>query len=137
MADQFENLTILFLEDEPLIAMDTHEALVELGFKDVRSVSRLCDAEQAAESTLFDVAVLDINVDRGQKSYDLGQQLKDSGVKVIFASGTESERERLIADGYRFLAKPYQQESLRMMISESVSDPQPVDLAEADQRHHA
>lgn len=121
MAKSFKDLTVLFLEDEPLIAMDTHEALVELGFKDVCSVYRLNEAREAAEKQTFDVAVLDINVDGGKKSYDLGRDLKESGVRVIFASGTETERDALIADGYRFLAKPYQQNSLRALIREIVA----------------
>ena len=103
----FSGLKVLYLEDEPLIAFDTTQHLLEIGFADVRTVYRLQNAEEAAEEENFDLAILDINVDRGRTSLELGNALAAKGVTVVFASGNGTDEARLCEAGHFFLGKPF------------------------------
>ncbi|WP_238368664.1 response regulator [Mesobacterium pallidum] len=102
----FEDCKILYLEDEILIALDTSEHLETLGFDSVVMAHRLDQAREAAATTTFDFALLDINVDRGQTSLSLGEDLNRTGVVVIYASGSSEKATDLRADGCLFLDKP-------------------------------
>ena len=117
----FTNLHVLYLEDEPLIAFDTADSLSELGFTNVKSVYKLKAAERAAEASRFDLAVLDINVDRKQTSLELGKALLDQGTRVVFASGNSYDAKRLRADGSLFLDKPFSQQQLRTVLEEALA----------------
>ena len=106
-SSSFSGLRVLYLEDEPLIAFDTAQHLTELGFEEVRTVYRLSNAESAAEEQRFDLAIFDINVDRGQTSVELGRKLAGEGVPVLFASGNGSDESSLCEDGHHFIGKPF------------------------------
>lgn len=108
----FKDLKILYLEDEPLVALDTAEHLSTLGFEEVEVASRLKQADKLVEETEFDLALLDINVDRGQTSLELGDMLKEKGTVVIFASGNSGAASSLTTKGHLFLDKPF---SLRQL----------------------
>lgn len=112
--------SVIYLEDAPLVAMDTTECLEGLGVARVCTVYDLRSAESACDREDFDLALLDINVGRGQTSYALGEVLRASGVAVIFASGTETERQRLVGDGYLFLSKPYSQADLLARLEQAL-----------------
>lgn len=103
----FDEMKVLYLEDEPLVAFDTSEHLQSLGFDDVKVAYKLSQAEAFAEDGDIDLAILDINVDRGQTSLVLGDKLAANGTKVIFASGNGDDAERLQDQGYVFLDKPF------------------------------
>lgn len=102
----FQGQKILYLEDEILIALDTSEHLEQMGFDDVVVAHRLDQAVTASENIDFDFALLDINVDRGQTSLELGDTLKRNGVAVVYASGRSDRAEELRAKGFPFLDKP-------------------------------
>lgn len=103
----FENSAILYLEDEPLIAMDTGDHLEDFGFSRVDIAYRLASAQKLVEEHTFDFALLDINVDGGQTSLDLGRSLAKGGTTVIFASGNSGAGRDLRAEGFSFLDKPF------------------------------
>ena len=102
-----EGLRVLYLEDEPIVAMDTSAHLDELGFETVDVAYRLATAVEMAEKAQFDLAILDINVDRGQNSLDLGAALHAKGTRVVFASGNGCDAPELRAKGFEFLDKPF------------------------------
>ena len=112
----YNELSVLYLEDEPLIAFDTTDFLQELGFSEVRSAYKLKSAKQAISEKTFDLAILDINVDNNQTSLSLGAQLADDGTPVIFASGNSFDAEKLRAEGFEFLDKPFSYEDLKSAI---------------------
>lgn len=116
----FEDYRILYLEDEPIIALDTQDMLSSLAFKEVVVANRLIDAQNAADQASFDVAILDINVDRGQTSTTLGQQLATGGTHVIFASGNGGDRKQLVAEGFRFVDKPFTLPRLQRELTEAL-----------------
>lgn len=107
-----DNLKVLYLEDEPIVAMDTSAHLEDLGFEEVAVAYRLGTAEKLAESDQYDLAILDINVDRGQTSLELGSALAAKGTRVIFASGNGCDAATLRAQGFEFLDKPFSLDGL-------------------------
>ena len=116
----FNELRVIYLEDEPLVALDTNEHLNTLGFKDVTVAYRLSQAEAAVAQNRFDIAILDINVDRGQTSIDLGKELAASGARVIFASGNGDDAEALRKQGFWFLDKPFSLNALTQKIKATI-----------------
>jgi len=101
------NLVVLYLEDEPIVAMDTSAHLETLGFAAVETAYRLEHAKKLASEMKFDIAILDINVDRGQNSLELGRALAKSGTEVIFASGNGCDATDLREQGFGFIDKPF------------------------------
>lgn len=123
----FSELSIIYLEDEPLVALDTGEHLHALGFKDVKVVSRLKQAETLVAENDFDVALLDINVDRGQTSLALGDKLADQGTKVVYASGNSEAGKSLVQREQWFLDKPFTLNQLSQKL-EAVVSAEPADI---------
>jgi len=78
-------LTVLLLEDEPIIAMSLEDQLDQAG-----AMPMVASSIESAEGMLidhrFDAAILDINV-RGEKSYPVARSLAERGVPFVFASG--------------------------------------------------
>ncbi|MEM9969938.1 MAG: response regulator [Pseudomonadota bacterium] len=104
---EFQTRSILYLEDELLIAFDVSSFLRDAGFSSVQTAHRLREARAAADETRFDIALLDINVDRSQNSLELGAELKAKGTLVIFASGNGTDCASLQRDGYHVIDKPF------------------------------
>jgi CheY-like chemotaxis protein len=114
--DVLSDQSILLLEDNLIIALETEDMLLALGAREVTVASTIAEAVAAATATRFDLAVLDINV-AGQVSFGFAKQLKDGGVPYIFASGygdqvpLDSERAGAIV-----LQKPFEIEHLRQAV---------------------
>ncbi len=119
----YSDLKVLYLEDEALIAFDTSEHLRDMGFGEVTCAYRLKHAEAAAADQHYDVAIFDINVDGNQTSVALGEQLARSGTKMIFASGSTPEMDRLRELGYRIVGKPFTLAQLSKEIDEALAEP--------------
>jgi CheY-like chemotaxis protein len=83
---KLEGLRVLVLEDEPIVAMMLEDMLVELGCVVIGPASTLQEGMTLAATAVFDVAVLDINVN-GQRSDALAQSLDIKGTPYTFATG--------------------------------------------------
>jgi DNA-binding response OmpR family regulator len=118
---QYNQYSVLYLEDEPLIAFDTTEFLQDLGFSCVESAYKLKSAEKASTGRRFDLAILDINVDNNQTSLSLGARLAEGGTAVIFASGNSFDADKLRAAGYEFLDKPFSHHDLKSAITAALA----------------
>lgn len=100
---------VLLVEDEPIVAMDVEDMLLELGFEVKGPYLRLSAALEAAATENIDLAVLDINLN-GEESYPAAQALRDRSVPFIFATGY-GQRETPFS-GTPILAKPYRIQEL-------------------------
>lgn len=114
----FTSQSILYLEDEPLIAMDTGDHLEEIGFGQVSVAYRLENAIAFMEQQDYDLALLDINVDGGQTSLDLGRRLAARGTRVMFASGNIQAEDGLRSEGFYFLSKPFSLDKLTQSLTQ-------------------
>lgn len=80
-------MNTLYLEDETLIALDGEDTLLELGFSDLHCARTLDQAYAIADRVDLDLAVLDVNLGRGQNSLTLARQLIGRNIAVVFVSG--------------------------------------------------
>ena len=117
----FENLSVLLVEDEFLIALDAEQMLKELGVMKVEIAATYEQAEKRAEAGRFDLVVLDLNLN-GKLSVPIAHAFKERGIPVVFASGYEL-RNRSIpgVDGNVVVNKPYSAERFREALSTALA----------------
>jgi CheY-like chemotaxis protein len=108
-------LSVLLVDDEPLIRMMVTDMLEELGHRVVAEAADVDTATMLVRSTAFDLAILDVNVD-GATSFPIADAIVARGTPVIFATGYGPPS--MIAKYSRSvrLQKPYGIEMLRSKI---------------------
>jgi CheY-like chemotaxis protein len=79
-------LSILVVEDEPVIALDTACAVVRAGATAVGPAYSLDEAFAMIADAELDGALLDINL-RNDKVFGLADALTDRGVPIVFVTG--------------------------------------------------
>ena len=111
---------ILIVEDQPLIAMELENMLIGLGHSVTATATRIEKALSLAESSEFDLAVLDINL-AGSNTFQVAAILRKRGIPFFFTSGYGRDG---LVDGYRganLLTKPFGPRDLANMIALSLS----------------
>jgi DNA-binding response OmpR family regulator len=81
-----KGLSILVVEDEPVIAVDTACTIVQAGGTVVGPAYSLDQAFETIADAELDGALLDINL-RNEKVFSLADALADRGVPVVFVTG--------------------------------------------------
>lgn len=81
-----EGLTVLLVEDEPLVAMLVEEMLDEFGATEIRQATSVAQALSLAGEHRIDVAVLDVNLG-GELAYPIAARLEAASVPFVFATG--------------------------------------------------
>lgn len=104
-------LTILVLEDEPIIAMALEDHLEVAGAFPVVAAT-LAQAHEAIAAQAIDAAILDVNV-HGQKSYPVAESLTAMGTPFVFASGYGDTLHQGAFPGTPTVTKPYDLAALR------------------------
>lgn len=113
--------TILLLEDEPLILLDLEYAIEDLGaqFVSTSSVAQALAAIERADPAI-DVAILDVNLGRGQTCAPVAEELRRCGIPFILHSGDLDRRDETIRNlGARIIAKPA---SADRVVAEAVAE---------------
>ncbi|MDA8869907.1 response regulator [Rhizobiaceae bacterium] len=77
---------VLYVEDEPLIAMETEDLLRDLGIERLAVAHNFARAEQLIDSNEFTLAIMDMNLN-GTLSTPLVDSLSARGVPVLVTSG--------------------------------------------------
>ena len=116
----FSELSIIYVEDEIIVAIEIAEQLRELGFKDVRTAHTLRAAEDLVKAQMPDIALLDVNLGNGERSTDLGVMLREKGVIVIFASGYNKSELSDRLQAFEFLEKPIGAREIGLALKKSV-----------------
>ena len=98
-------LTILVLEDEPVIALAIEDLLLDGGARPVLAET-LDQAESLIAAGNIDTAVLDVNV-HGERSYSVADTLRRAGLPFIFATGYGSTVHPPEYSDVKTIAKPY------------------------------
>lgn len=106
------NLRVLIVEDESIIAMDLQDILADAGHTVVGIAMTMAQALQiAADAAPIDLAVLDIDLARGDDGIETADRLrKEHGVEALFVSAHLEEEERARSLGWKplgFVSKPY------------------------------
>jgi DNA-binding NtrC family response regulator len=108
------DLSILYVEDDAIIAMEMTEVLQAIGFDNVLVANNLGQANAFVKSHEFDFALLDLNLGHGERSADLGSSLAEAGAHVVFVSGyTKADLGSFFRD-FDFLEKPTAREDVEV-----------------------
>jgi CheY-like chemotaxis protein len=119
MADR---ASIFLLEDETLIRLMIAEIVEGLGHRVVAEAGTIDEGIRLAQAAEFDLALLDINID-GDTSAEIAKIIERRGLPFLFVTGYRSTglappfHDRLV------LQKPFQTETLRSAIDESLRQP--------------
>lgn len=103
--------SVFLVEDEVMIRMMVADMLEELGYRVAAEAGEINEAVQLAQTTDFDFAILDVNVN-GKVISPVADLIKAKGRPFIFATGYGSSG---LPEQYRdrpALQKPFQLEAL-------------------------
>ena len=103
--------SVFLVEDEVMIRMMVSDMLEELGFTVAAEAGEISEALRLAETTYFDLAILDVNVN-GKVISPVADVIKAKGRPFIFATGYGSSG---LPEQYRdrpALQKPFQLDAL-------------------------
>ncbi len=114
--------SILYLEDEIIIALDTAQTLKDMGFRDVHVVHNLRRAAAVAQEkdTQIHCALLDVNIAGEGLSLDFGRELLAAGIAVVFASGYNRHEMEAEHKGLTFVEKPLNAAAIAAAFERSV-----------------
>ena len=101
------SLSILIIEDEPLIAMMLEDFLDSLGHRVVGIVDSIADALTRIEAGGFDLAILDVQLKAGERSWPVADRLAAKGIPFVLATGGHVEPPPPSHAGAPLLPKPY------------------------------
>src|SRR3977135_405013 len=111
--------SVFLLRDECRIGMWVADMLDELGYSVAAEAGEINEAIKLAQSTEFDIAILDVNVN-GKMISPVAELIKARNRPFIFATGYGSAG---LPEEYRdrpALQKPFQLESLAKMIENAL-----------------
>jgi DNA-binding response OmpR family regulator len=97
---------VLIAEDEPLVAVDLEECLIEAGFEVLEIAGSVDSALRAVRAREFDVAVLDGNL-RGQSIEAVATLLSERRVPFLFVTGYGRDALPAAFSAAPFIAKPF------------------------------
>jgi DNA-binding response OmpR family regulator len=80
------SLSILVVEDEPLIAMMLEDFLESLGHRVHATCESVSEAQQAVETGGFELAILDVNL-KGESVWPVAGRLRARNVPFVLATG--------------------------------------------------
>lgn len=114
------NLTVLLVEDNMLIALDTEHVLQRIGAAQVEVAGSVEEALEILQHVKVDAAVLDVNLGR-QTSLPVADALRERGVPFVFATGYHDRA--MIPDSHEtvlVLRKPYTPDGLTRSLSAAI-----------------
>lgn len=122
-SQNLSKLSVIYVEDEPIIAMDGQAMLEDMGFANVAVCYSLADAKAALEQQQkFDFGLLDINLGGGETSLGLARQLQDQGTPIVFASGYNPDEQIVAEFEVPLVVKPFDDAALGHAIRKSLCD---------------
>ena len=115
-------VSVLLVEDDPLIAMDLAMQVEDLGYVVVGPFHTVNSALVQLDCALPDAAILDFNLKHGETSKPIAMQLIDAEVPLTFLTGYSSTNllEQEGVAGHRVLSKPVVSSQLKTMLSDMV-----------------
>jgi two-component SAPR family response regulator len=116
-----EKPRVLLVEDEWLIAFGLEELVRELGYDVVGPVPSVPLALALLEKEQVHIAILDVNLGLGMKSFPIAEALKVKRIPFLFVSGYhERDLPAEFSDAI-VCSKPYTEDTLRKSLAK-ISD---------------
>ena len=113
--------SVLLVEDEVMIRMMVADMLDELGYRVAGEAGDIDEAVRLVQSTDFDIAILDVNVN-GKVISPVAEAVRLRGRPFVFATGYGSEG---LPEKFRdspVLQKPFQMATLKRAIEDALRD---------------
>jgi DNA-binding response OmpR family regulator len=104
-------MRVLIVEDEPVIAWNIRDVLLDLGYSPVGPAGSIAEATQLVQTAAIDAAILDISLPDGD-SFALAASLMKQGVAVLFATGRDYDPRAHDTAGAAMISKPFDVSSL-------------------------
>jgi len=101
-----DDLRILLLEDEPLIAIDVEQLCTDHGARSVTIVQDLAQIDAGEVRSLFDAAIIDLMLG-GHSTLGFAQRLAEQNLPFIIASGHSAREVETLLPGIAIVEKPY------------------------------
>ncbi len=79
---------VLIVEDQPILAMGVEDAVEALGHCTIGIASNATDALKYLDTA--DIALVDVNLDDGATGPDIGRQMANANVAVLFMTSDPS-----------------------------------------------
>jgi DNA-binding NarL/FixJ family response regulator len=114
-------LRVLVVEDEMLVSLMIEELLTEQRCSVIGPFDRLDRALHAAQSSSFDLALLDVNI-AGDKIYPVAEAVARRGIPFLLLSGYGEAAIPPEHPEWRACAKPFRATDLIRMLTEQVAD---------------
>ena len=111
-----DQISVLILEDEPIVAFALEDMLLELCVKDVRLAPTIAEAMRLLDAYTPDFAVLDVNI-RGERSYGVAAELRKREVPFVFATGYGDAEHPAALKNVPTLTKPYSHDDIRSALT--------------------
>jgi CheY-like chemotaxis protein len=106
---------VLLVEDEAMIAMLMEDMLGELACEVVATIGQFDDAMAAADTGVFDLAFLDVNLG-GVPVYPVAAVLRARGIPFAFVTGYGSAGGDAANPQAPILQKPFQSQDLAAIV---------------------
>ena len=110
-SDDLRGLSILLVEDSPVVADALKQHLELFGATVVGPAATTAEAKEAIMAGRPDVAMVDFHL-RGENSYTLIAQLRQEGIHVIMLSGSIESPAQALLEGVMMLEKPVREEQM-------------------------
>jgi CheY-like chemotaxis protein len=99
-------LSILVVEDEPLIAMMLEDFLESLGHRVHATCDSVRQAIEVVDQGGFELAILDVNL-KGESVWPVAKQLRDKTIPFVLATGGHVEPPPAEFGDAPVIEKPY------------------------------
>ena len=100
------SLSILVVEDEPLIAMMLEDFLESLGHRVHGTCESVSEAIRAVDSGGFELAILDVNL-KGENVWPVAAKLREQNVPFVLATGGHVDPPPAEFQSVPVIEKPY------------------------------
>lgn len=110
-------LSILIVEDEPLIAMMLEDFVEELGHNIAGTTDSVDGALARVEAGGFDVAILDVHLRGGLPSWPVADMLADKGIAFVLATGGHVDPPPARHADVAQLSKPFTMDGVRAALA--------------------
>jgi DNA-binding response OmpR family regulator len=117
-----KGLRIFLVEDEALIRMMVIDMIEELGHTIAGEAGKIDQAVELAQSTDFDIAILDVNLD-GSLITPVAELIEARGLPIIFATGYGAWGVPEEFQDCPALQKPFELNALAAAINSARPDP--------------
>ncbi len=116
----FTGKTILLVDDDLCVLDQVEAQLCALGVKRVLTATTLGDARDWIAEDVISLALLDVNLQHGETTVDLGWDLARNGLPVVFFSGFNYEAMSRLTRGFELLEKPVSLPRLKAAILRAI-----------------